>query len=244
MISSEDDLFSYIRSRICSEFEYSSLLQFIRFEYVSSECISHFLSTLPDSIDRRLWESVSGRLISPVPTVSDSKSLAEDEFPLKAPGSREGINSYLTRKHGGNVHDKGIVTITSKSVDEDRAKNFSFLAELTCHRQFGSDDKPGQWVCWDFHERCIRPTHYTIIFGHTLTSWVVESSLDFVNWTEIDRKTHNSDLKKVGTASFAVSNPAEGRFIRLTQTGPNHFGTDRINMSAIEFFGTLIEGQD
>jgi hypothetical protein len=27
--------------------------------------------------------------------------------------SLDGIISYLTRKHGGNVHDKGIVTITS-----------------------------------------------------------------------------------------------------------------------------------
>jgi hypothetical protein len=64
VISSEDDLFSYVSSRICSDPEYSHLLQFIRFEYLSSECICCFLSTIPDSIDRRLWESISLRLIS------------------------------------------------------------------------------------------------------------------------------------------------------------------------------------
>jgi hypothetical protein len=41
------------------------------------------------------------------------------EFPLKEAKSVDGIISYLTRKHGGNVHGKGIATITSKSVMYD-----------------------------------------------------------------------------------------------------------------------------
>jgi hypothetical protein len=52
---------------------------------------------------------------TPVP-VSPSKSLTGVEFPLTEAKSVDGIISYLTRKHGGNVHDKGIVTIASKSV--------------------------------------------------------------------------------------------------------------------------------
>jgi hypothetical protein len=36
MISSEDDLFSYISSRHCSDPEYLDLLQFVRFEYLSA----------------------------------------------------------------------------------------------------------------------------------------------------------------------------------------------------------------
>jgi hypothetical protein len=109
-ISSEDSLFSYISSRICSSPESLDLLRFVPFEYLSSECFSDFLWSLPDSIDRHLWESISRRLIS---------RCREVEFPLKEAKSLEGIISYLTRKHGGNVHDKGIVTITSKSVASD-----------------------------------------------------------------------------------------------------------------------------
>jgi hypothetical protein len=73
-ISGEDSLFSYISSRICSDAESLDLLQFVRFEYLSSECISGFFSALPDSIDRHHWESISGRLIQP--------ALKEVGFPL------------------------------------------------------------------------------------------------------------------------------------------------------------------
>jgi hypothetical protein len=43
----------------------------------------------------------------------------------------DGIIAYLTRKQGGNVHDKGVVTITSKSIRSDSA---DFIA------RFGSRD--------------------------------------------------------------------------------------------------------
>jgi hypothetical protein len=52
---------------------------------------------------------------------------------------------------------------------------------------------------------------------------VLESSLDGKVWTEIDRKKANNDLHvRTATASFAASNSGKRRFIRLTQTGPNH----------------------
>jgi hypothetical protein len=63
-ISSEDALFPYISSRVCSDAKQFDLIQFVRFEYLSAECISYFLSAFPDSIDCRLWESISRRLMS------------------------------------------------------------------------------------------------------------------------------------------------------------------------------------
>jgi hypothetical protein len=162
------------------------------------------------------------------------------ECPLKEANSIDGIISYLTRKHGGNVHDKGIVTITSKSVGPGRVRN---VADLTSDRYFFSKDAPGQWVCWDFRELRVRPTHYAIT-AHGLKSWVVECSLDGEAWTEIDRKADNQDFTGWLTASFAVSKSAEGRFIRLTQTGKSHWGNDGddiLRIYAFEFFGTLLE---
>jgi hypothetical protein len=40
-------------------------------------------------------------------------------FPLADSASFDGIISYLTEKHSGNVHDTGIVTTTSKSIVRD-----------------------------------------------------------------------------------------------------------------------------
>jgi hypothetical protein len=212
------------------------LLRFVRFEYLSAEYISDFFSALPDSIDRHLWESISGRLIPQGPPVSPSKSLKAVDFPLQEAESVDGIISYLTRTHGGNVHDKGIVTITSTSVrDDDHAVRN--VADLTSDSWFYSKDELGQWICWDFHEMRVHPTDYTII-SCGLKSWVVESSLDGEAWTEIDRKT---DSLNFDTAWYAVSNSAECRFIRLTQTGQRHYGYDYLSICAFEFFGTLLE---
>jgi hypothetical protein len=55
-------------------------------------------------------------------------------------------------KHGGNVREKGIVTITSKSdLNHDHSDNSNY-----------STNELGQWICWDFHEMGVCPTHYTI----------------------------------------------------------------------------------
>jgi hypothetical protein len=239
-ISTEDSLFFYISSRICSAPESLDLLRFVRFEYLSAECISDFLSALPDFIDRHLWESISRRLIPQVPFISPSKSLKKAEFPLQEAKTVQGIISYLTRKHGGNVHDKGIVTITSKSVSSDY--DLRNAADFTSDWHFLSTNEPGQWVCWDFNEMGVRPTHYTIK-SYFLKSWVVKSSLGGEAWTEIDRVTDNEDFKRGwGTASFAVSKSAECRFIRMTQTGKRHGWTDDyLAIRAFEVFGTLLE---
>jgi hypothetical protein len=239
IISSEDDLFSYISSRLCSDPEYLDLLQFVRFEYLSLQAASSFLQVLPDPIDHRLWESISRRLISRL-------CLPGVEFPLQEDKSVDGIISYLTRKHGGNVHDNGIVTITSKSLHSgDPRYALRNVADLTTDWRFDSDDEPGQWVCWDFHEMRIHPTYYTIRAKY-LKSWVIESSLDGVAWTEIDRNTENDDFRSTlseppKVASFTVWNTAECRFIRLTQTGENHNGKDYLIINDFEFFGALVE---
>jgi hypothetical protein len=57
-----------------------------------------------------------------------------------------------------------------------------------------SKDEPGQWVCWDFREIRVHPTHYTIETVW-LKSWVVAGSLDGESWTEIHPQTDNQDFK-------------------------------------------------
>jgi hypothetical protein len=120
------------------------------------------------------------------------------------------------------------------------------LADLASDTWFRSKNARGQRVCLDFHGLRVRPTHYTIKTD-SLKSWVVESSPEAVGWcgpstwTQIDRKTNNTDFKNDWVASFAVSNSAECRFIRLTQTDKNHFGGDFLVIYAIEVFGALLE---
>jgi hypothetical protein len=164
----------------------------------------------------------------------------------------DGVISYLTKKHGGNVHENGIVTLTSKSISND-LKN---VADVTSNSYFESQNEPGQWVVWDFRGMRVRLTHYTV-WAQYLKAWVLEGSLDGSRWTEIDWQTNGVFKPYIGARktqmpggvpfherSIAVANPGEFRFIRLTQTEKNNrgrSGTDELFLYAVEFFGTLSE---
>jgi hypothetical protein len=79
-------------------------------------------------------------------------------------------------------------------------------------------------------------TDYT--FGKSaLLSWVVEGSVDGETWTEMDRRPGKTGPRS-RLGPFAVSNPVEGRFIRLTQER-NDIGDYDLILGAVEFFGTL-----
>jgi hypothetical protein len=73
------------------------------------------------------------------------KSLKAVEFPLGKVKAVEAIISYRTRKHGGNVHDRGIARISSKSVADEPDYALRNAADLTSDSSFYSKDEPDQW---------------------------------------------------------------------------------------------------
>jgi hypothetical protein len=183
--------------------------------------------------------------VSPCSTPEPKVAQGKVEIPMKEAGSVKGIISYLTTKHGGNVHEKHIVAITAKSVGCPDDPRFAVqnVGDLTSDRWFMSDNEPDQWVCWDFGRMRIRPTHYAVK-AYELKSWVVEGSQDGESWTELDRQTDKKNFKDRShchNTSFAVSHPEQFRFVRLTQTEMNWSWVDFLNLFAVEFFGTLFE---
>jgi hypothetical protein len=98
-------------------------------------------------------------------------------------------------------------------------------------------------VRWDFRKRRVRPTHYTIK-SDSLKSWAIHGSLDGDNWTQIDQQTDDNHLQnRSHQASFPIAESDRYRYIRLSQIGPNHSGTDQLIVEAFELFGTLIEDE-
>jgi hypothetical protein len=107
---------------------------------------------------------------------------------------------------------------------------------------------PNNWLCYDFKERRIVPTHYTIRTnddspgGCHLKSWLVETSVDGESWRAV---AHEEDTEQLNgeyfTGTFAVAGAGECGFIRLVNIGRNHCGDDRILISAWEIFGSLVE---
>jgi hypothetical protein len=150
----------------------------------------------------------------------------------------DGIISHLAKEFGGNIHEMDIVTITSKTID-DPGHPVKNVADSRGDSHFISEDKPGQWICWDFQDMRVRLTRYAIKAWY-LQSWIVEGSTDGANWWMVDRQVDNTRFQKGwNTGSFTVSHAVPCRFIRMTQTGTNGHGDDKLVVVAAEFFGTL-----
>jgi hypothetical protein len=179
--------------------------------------------------------------------------LSRLEWFFSAKDSPDGIIAHLTRGCGGNVDDHDVVEITSSKPLSDHAwyaaKN---VADLNQSSRFLSSfrDKAenipqerNNWICYDFKERRIVPTHYAIRPAvPRLKSWVIEASADGIKWREIDRReiTEQFANEKV-TKTFPIAGRTKCRFLRLVNIGRNHGGNDALAVEAWEVFGNLFE---
>jgi hypothetical protein len=149
----------------------------------------------------------------------------------------------LTSKHSGNVHDRGIVNISGSTTDSSLfAKN---VVDLLSTSYFQSNNAPNQWLCYDFKDRKVRPTHYSIR-AHSndcyLRSWIFEGSMDGSAWIELDRHTDDETTNSnhpIGT--FSISRHCRCQFVRLRQTGVCAQRNHCLVLYGMEVFGDLIE---
>jgi hypothetical protein len=279
-IENEDGLYDFIRKGTKMNPEMFCLLEFVRFEYCSTDVMNDFFDLLWESfyeINASMWAILRTRLV--LPTININKRLAKQFPPLVKKGKvkewqsnevevyvPDGIIAHLTRECGGNVHDRNIVDVVSGSFERVTyganphsgaynsdpmwaAKN---AADLETSSRFYSayrkneEDIPhtrNNWVCYDFKERRIVPTHYAIRTNFPrpgnchLKSWLVETSADGQSWREVAREEDNEQPN----GPFAVADGGECRFIRLVNIGRNHWGDDRLRISVWEIFGSLVE---
>jgi hypothetical protein len=163
---------------------------------------------------------------------------------FESTGSCEGgIIDFLTVKCERNVHEHGIVEITSSGTyGGQRPEN---AADLHTDTTFWSPTKPNQWICYDFKRMVVKPTHYAIRSGPDgggcLKDWVVEGSMDGKDWIPIDERSNCATLFGPGASGTFTVNPVRKfRRVRLTQTGPSYSGQNNFVLAAFELFGLLI----
>jgi hypothetical protein len=159
-------------------------------------------------------------LCTPAPCASPRKSLKEVYLQFSQAKSKDGIISYPPGKHGENVHEKGIMPETSKSVHCGRAWN---TADLTFHSSFCSGDEQGQRICWDFRAMRVQLT----LHNPTLTL-----TLGIMGGSEFARLCILC-ISRITVGEFPVST-TECRFIRLTETGTNSGGDDFLPIEAFQ----------
>jgi hypothetical protein len=143
------------------------------------------------------------------------------------------IMKTLTRKHNGNLHDLGIVTVTVSSdlPDADARMIRKRILDLICD----------QWICCDFWTSWICPTDYIIraeAGPFHLQNWVTEGP----ERIQRDERRDKCDLKEcLRRVKFLITHPQAVRQIQIRQTGLNHNGNHCFALSAFELFGDLDE---
>jgi hypothetical protein len=171
------------------------------------------------------------------PFPDPQKSYGAVQFPVV---EGKGMIAWLIEKHGANLHDAGVVTVTSKSALANyEPKNVVSRSRI---EGFRSRNEDNEWICWDFGSIRVKPSQYEISGLH-LASWCIEGSLDGENWTELDRQGPEQFLGNLErrTVSFHVVMQQDFRFIRLTQSDRGGDGGEGISLFALELFGMLFD---
>ena len=83
------------------------------------------------------------------------------------PPKLDGIIAHLTLDFGGNVHDKGIVNVTASGVaDNPYTIGYDYhprnAVDFVTDAYYFSEDKRNGWICYDFKERRVIPTSYSV----------------------------------------------------------------------------------
>jgi hypothetical protein len=245
VLQSEDSLYQFIARQIRRNPENGPLLQFVRFEYLTVESIQDFVKLIETNLTALslpVWKALSRRVNLKVsPTVKNGRHFHSKSHSIECPFENnspfQGIIAYLSDQYGGNVHDRDVVKVTSKSHSEPHlAKN---VANLNSIEGFWSKDSNDEWICYDFKERKIVVTDYSISnSGWTpyLVSWLLEGSVDGEAWIILDEKRQCREIDgamKVGT--FQVGKKQIVRFVRIRNLGGSWLG-----LTKFELFGTII----
>ena len=258
-IEDEDSLLSFILDLYNFDNKYSVLFQYVVFQNVTEETLEKFINQFNiEYINKSIWASICQRLLpSKEVQVSDSRYSTNKsmksiiEFKIKKGSEMKGIINFLTEKTGGNIHNNKTIEITASSTTSNSPENTVDFQNSNC---FYSKSEPNSFICYDFKERQIQLTNYSIRRHHyfqngcNLKSWIIEGSNDGSKWTKIDEHSNDSSLngsqnspdQNIATFSVLQSNSFY-RFIRLRQTGQSWRNDNNICIEAVEMYGKLYQ---
>jgi hypothetical protein len=214
---------------------------------LSIELIHDFTALIPQSFDfltYPLWLSLIRRLtlsVSP-PVMNDRTKLL---FIPGDYGELNGILSFLSRTFGGNLHDQGIVVVSASSHHWSDG-HVQVIADFNSSlRGFATKDESNSWICIDFKNHLIKPTHYSIrtrtdYDANQPRSWILEGLNIEGELVTLDSQTGNPSLTGMNTVqTFSIENVCEVRSVRLRQTGLSSSNYNFFILKSIEFFGEL-----
>jgi hypothetical protein len=244
----EGSLWEIISFLIKNDPDYCMLLECIEYKYLSNSSIESFIDVFAESFSFLtivVWNKLRSRLIS------GHCSIPSDHeryicFPFREQSPFEGIISFLTRTHCGNVSDLGIVSVSSSSVYGNRvAKN---VADFNTSSIGQTDNQANSWICYDFKDQRVKIQYYSLrsrsdYDGNHPINWALEGSVNGSEWVELDRRSNCRDLCGLNkSTTFSATGNDFFRMIRLLQWEQNSSGYHYLTINAFELFGFYDSG--
>lgn len=152
----------------------------------------------------------------------------------------EGLIDYLNKKCDGNAHLKGLIFISSNG---DKNNHCYDLIDRQFTKNFYPKDSPDSFVMFDFKEKKISVTHYSI--GHRLNSlnkllnWELLGSNDGKNWNVLDERHIKPWNGTNNVSTYSTDNHDFYRFVKLKLKGESSSNKYCMILASVEFFGKL-----
>lgn len=268
-IENEDSLLDFIQEIFSKSNEdeenqstnsYATFLEQISIEKLSDDKFRELILCLkPMNLTNDLWHNICKRFMTNHSSSSESDTSRYYKNPCKQflydgndQNQFKGIIRHLTNECGGNVHEKGVVKVTESSVYDSCYHAFNLVDLDNLYSRFLSKSENDSWAQYDFVERKVKPTHYSIRSRPNSKrdwhpkGWVVEGSNTGQNdWKVLDWRSEVSSLDAPSASSTfniqqKLGNDEFYRYIRIRQTEENTNGNYIFAFSALEIFGYII----
>ncbi|KAK8880688.1 hypothetical protein M9Y10_003372 [Tritrichomonas musculus] len=258
-IESEDQLLTFLNDLNRKDSSYPNMYEHVNFSNVTSDAIKEFLVVFnAEKMTRDTWNKISIRLSQEViPTQKRSKrkvkkntSNESEAIEVKFEGKDElnGILNLLRKRFNEYVFAKVNISSSSMYLNDVEYSALNVIDYDDANKEFCSKDMKNSWLRFDFKDRQIKVTAYTIrsFFGEENDehpkSWVIEGSNDNNDWEEVDVQSNCGFLNgenKIHTFLIKESNQKPFKFIRMRLTSENWSNTNCLDINCIDFYGKL-----
>ena len=246
LIESEDQLLEFINSLYEKNRESSFLYEYVNFVNCSSTSMQTFLNTFSiENINEGIWNQMKGRLEQPIEQqnqINQSNRYHIKEFP-KGSADFDGIINYLRKQTNNQIENE--IKITASSILRNDVNDYGPYNSIQYENQkyFCTQNSPNSWICFEFKNYQIIPTHYTIRSRnggyYAPINYKIEVSNDNSTWYEID-KQNGGPFTNGQQATFTIpidkNKQKVAKYIRLTQTVKDSNGSDYLCFESIEFY--------
>jgi len=254
IIESEDMFFDWVMgfNSLCLP-KFLALVSFIKFERLSNDRITQFLS-LPSSIvdlnDFRVPFLRIKNQIEYNPQIDDQGSRAFKylfegiSIQFNEENYLRGIIHYFRENPIFNINGMIPIKVTASTTNHSDP---SVLISGKTNEWFGTGDYSLSWIRVQFLSCTVSINGYSLVThnsegnGH-IVSWRISGSNNGSNWDVIHNVNTCATLSKIGAhGSFKLDSPSKSySFFEICQTKPNSMNYNNLRLSQIEFFGQIL----